>query len=185
MSPHIVVREIELKDIDLIADYWLKSDPDYWKSLGVDLNKLPIRSDLIKMLTQQINTPYKDKKSFALIVEVDGQQAGHTNINGIDFAQQAYMHLHIWQSDQRRKGIGTEMIKQALPFYFDKFELQELFCQPYAYNPAPNKTLEKLGFKFVKQYTTVPGSLNFEQEVKLWELTRKDFENLGKKNNHL
>jgi len=40
------VREIALRDIDLIADYWLKSDPDFTVGMGVDLNKLPTRKKL-------------------------------------------------------------------------------------------------------------------------------------------
>jgi hypothetical protein len=50
-----------------------------------------------------------------------------------------------------------------------------LYCEPYALNPAPNKTLEKLGFKFLKTYTTIPGWINFEQEVNLWELKNNIF----------
>ena len=48
----IKVREIELKDIDLIADYWLESEPDFLINMGVDLNKLPTRSGLRKMLNE-------------------------------------------------------------------------------------------------------------------------------------
>jgi len=42
-------------------------------------------------------------------------------------------------------------------------------------NPAPHKTLEKAGFHLAKEYTTVPGSINFEQQVKQWLITRQAF----------
>jgi RimJ/RimL family protein N-acetyltransferase len=45
-----------------------------------------------------------------------------------------------------------------------------LFCEPFADNPAPNKVLPKLGFKFVKRYWTVPGQICPEQEVNLYVL---------------
>lgn len=63
----------------------------------------------------------------------------------------------------------------TLPYFFNKLQLKRLYCEPYALNPAPNKTLEKVGFTFVKEHLTIPGSLNFEQPAKLWELTYNDF----------
>ena len=42
-------------------------------------------------------------------------------------------------------------------------------------NPAPNKTLARVGFEFVKEYVTVPGSINFEQPVNRWEMTREKY----------
>ncbi|MFY9738664.1 MAG: hypothetical protein WAK11_06355, partial [Candidatus Cybelea sp.] len=40
-----------------------------------------------------------------------------------------------------------------------------LYCEPYVENPAPNRALLKLGFRFIKRYRTVPGLINFDQEV--------------------
>ena len=174
-TPKINVREIQVKDIDLIADYWLTSDDDFLVSMGVDLSKLPTRAALTNMLTEQINTPLSQKKSYALIWEIDDQPVGHTNVNGIEYGNFATMHLHLWFSKNRKKGIGTKLIKKSLPFYFGNLKLKTLFCEPYALNPAPNKTLKKVGFEFIKKYTTIPGSLNFEQEVNRWEMTKKSF----------
>jgi RimJ/RimL family protein N-acetyltransferase len=173
---NITVREIQLKDIDLIADYWLKSDADFLVQMGVDLDKLPTRSELREMLILQSNIPITDKKSYALIWELNGTQIGHSNVNEIEFGKEATMHLHLWKSNNRQKGIGTELVKKSLPFYFDKLKIKKLICEPYALNPAPNKTLKKIGFEFIKKYKTIPGSLNFEQEVNRWELTKKRYE---------
>ena len=177
----IKVREIELKDIDLIADYWIESESDFLINIGVDLNKLPTRAGLRKMLTEQINSSITNKKSYALIWTLDGKQIGHSNINGIEYGKQATMHLHLWKSNNRKKGIGTELVRKSLPFYFENLKIEKLICEPYALNPAPNKTLEKVGFEFVKKYKTIPGSLNYEQEVNRWELTKENYE----KNNAL
>lgn len=175
---NIKVREIALKDIDLIADYWLRSDGDFLIGMGVDLKKLPARADLINMLTSQLNNPIAEKKSYALIWELDGKQIGHSNVNNIEFGEQATMHLHLWRSNNRKKGLGTALVKKSLPFYFEHLKIKKLICEPYAFNPAPNKTLEKVGFEFVKKHETIPGTLNFKQEVNRWELTIKQFEKL-------
>ena len=173
------VHELSAKDLDLVADYWTLSEPDFLVSMGVDLAKVPARKDLLQMLNQQIGQKYEDKKSYAIIWLVDGVPAGHSNINKINFGSDAYMHLHLWNLHHRRKGIGTELVRMTLPFFFNHYKLKKLFCEPYAFNPAPNKTLKKVGFDFVKQHRTIPGTLNFEQEVMLWEMTVENFKKLN------
>ncbi|MCB9081791.1 MAG: GNAT family N-acetyltransferase [Lewinellaceae bacterium] len=171
----IHVREITPADISLIADYWLLSPPAFLQSMGVDLAKLPSREGLTQMLTAQIQAPPAAKKSYALIWEIEGKPAGHSNVNDIVFGQQATMHLHLWQPNSRQKGLGTLLVKQSLPFFFENLQLQVLYCEPYALNPAPNKTLEKVGFTWEKTYRTIPGSLNFEQEVNRWHLRKEQY----------
>lgn len=175
-KPHISVREIKITDIDLLADYWFKSDSEFFKSMGADKDKLPTKSQFIQILAEQISLSIKDKSSYALIWELDKKQIGHSNVNNIIYGKEATMHLHLWKSDSRKKGVGTELVKRSLPYYFKYLRLKKLICEPYAFNPAPNKTLEKVGFEFVKRYRTIPGSLNFEQEVNRWELTKENFE---------
>ncbi|NEN22542.1 GNAT family N-acetyltransferase [Cryomorpha ignava] len=165
VTSNLSIREIRESDISLIADYWLKSDLEFLKSLGVDLKKLPEREGLTTMLKKQIALPYSEKQSLALIWENDKKPIGHCNVNGINFGKEATMHLHLWNVENRKKGIGVCLLKQSIPFFFEKLNLETLWCEPYAHNPAPNKTLMKAGFEFVKRYVTIPGSLNFEQEV--------------------
>ncbi|MBD0401491.1 GNAT family N-acetyltransferase [Flammeovirga sp. EKP202] len=168
---NIELRELQHHDIQDLIHYWTKSDPDYLKSLGVDLQKLPPEEGFKGMLEQQIQLPYSEKQNYALIVIFEGVSIGHVNINEIQFGDTAKMHLHLWKDESRRGGIGERMIQLALPLFFEKFELKKLICEPFAENVAPNKTLKKVGFKFIKRYTTVPGSINFEQEVNQWEFS--------------
>ena len=63
----------------------------------------------------------------------------------------------------------------SLSYFFKHLKLQKVVCEPYALNDAPNKTLKKAGFNFIKEYTTIPGSLNFEQPVKQWSLLNTEF----------
>ena len=175
MHKKLEVREMEMKDVKTLTNYWLKSEPDFLVGMGVDLKKLPNKEQLTEALTNQINLPLQEKTSYALIWLVDDTPAGHTNVNSITFGESAFMHLHLWNSKNRQSGIGTALVEKSLPFFFKNLNLEELFCQPYALNPAPNKTLAKVGFEFEKKYTTIPGSLNFEQEVNLWKMTKANF----------
>ena len=172
---NINVREIEVKDISLIADYWLQSNSDFLIGMGVDLNKLPSRKAFEEMLSEQISLPLNQKKSYAVIWEYNEKPIGHSNINEIVFGKYAKIHLHIWKTDYRKMGIGTKLLQKSLTLYFENLKLEKLICEPYSLNIAPNKTLQKVGFEFIKQYKTIPGTLNYEQEVKRWELTKHNW----------
>ena len=143
--------------------------------MGVDVTKLPTKVEWINILSEQLHQSYKEKKSYCIIWQVNGKQVGHSNVNRIIFGQDAFMHLHIWTHEIRRKGYGEKFIKKTLPYFFDNLHLKKLYCEPYALNAAPNNTLKKVGFEFVKEYVTIPGWLNFEQPVNLWELTNENF----------
>ena len=176
ISDNLSVREMQSTDIELIANYWFHSTDDHLVGMGVDLAKLPSRDQLSSMLQTQLEKPYLEKQSYCIIWELDNRPIGHCNINHIKFGEEAFMHLHMWDSSFRKKGVGTQLVKASIPYFFKNYALKNLFCEPYALNPAPNKTLEKIGFKFVKKYTTIPGSLNFEQEVNRWSLSFDDFQ---------
>lgn len=175
MNKKIAVREITLKDIPLIADYWLTASPASLIGMGVDLEKLPTREALTNMLRQQIATPLPEKASYALIWLLNDEPIGHSNVNDIQFGQSASMHLHLWKPALRQQGLGTALVLESLPYFFENLQLQELYCEPYALNPAPNRTLTQVGFTYEKRYPTIPGSLNFEQEVNRYKLTKEQF----------
>lgn len=172
---HIKVREAVYQDITTIGDYWFNSSAEHLVGMGVDLDKMPKRSDFSQMLSHQLNLPYPQKKAYALIWEINGEAVGHSNVNDISYGQEAKMHLHLWTEGFRKKGMGEKLVRLSLPFYFEKLKLQQLICEPYAANPAPNRVMEKVGFQFQKKYLTIPGSINFEQEVNQWTLTLEDY----------
>lgn len=181
LSSQLHVREIEANDIEYLLDYWFNSDARYLEKMGADIEKLPARSEFRKMLEDQLNTPFTTKKAYALIWELYGTLIGHSNVNNISYGKEATMHLHLWNSENRTKGIGTALLRKSIFFYFNNLKIKKLICEPYALNPAPNKTLEKVGFHFIKKYRTTPGTINFEQEVNRWELTKEKYNTIWAK----
>jgi RimJ/RimL family protein N-acetyltransferase len=169
------VREMLAEDVDPIVRYWTHSEPGFLTSMGVDLGKIPPAAELHKLISSQLGHQYSEKNSYCIIWLHGHKPVGHSNINKIVYGQEAYMHLHLWDSIARKKGSGLKLLKMTLPYFFRNMELKKLYCEPYAFNVAPNRTLEKAGFTFVKQYKTVPGSLNFEQEVNLWEMSVENY----------
>ena len=179
MSETLSVRELEERDIIPLSRYWFHAEPSFLIGMGVDLSKLPREEEWINMLHEQIRSPYEQKKSYCIVWEVDKIPVGHSNINKIIFGQEAAMHLHLWKPDVRKKGMGTQLVKMTIPYFFKNYQLQTLYCEPYALNPAPNKTLQKIGFEFIKEYVTVPGWINFEQPVRRWEMSYDLYKSLG------
>lgn len=174
--PMLSVREIQKEDIDLLADYWFRAKPEFLRSMGVDLTKMPDREGFIQMLLEQLDTPLAQRRSYALAWLADGQPIGHTNTNPTFFGDYAHLHLHIWDEKYRKKGLGVQLVKMALPFFFEKLQLERLISEPYALNNGPNRTLERVGFELEKEYTTTPGFINFEQPVKRWVMTKENYE---------
>jgi RimJ/RimL family protein N-acetyltransferase len=172
-SFHLTVRELANSDIEHITQYWLTADKEFMQGMGVDVSKIPSAEEWKKMLSEQSIQPYPEKKSYCLIWEINGKPVGHSNVNQIIFGKEAFMHLHIWRPEERQKGAGILFVKKSIPYFFKNIQLQTLYCQPYSLNPAPNQTVKKAGFEFVKQYRTIPGWLNFEQEVNLYKLSKE------------
>ena len=176
------VREMAAKDVGPLVAYWLTSTPVFLKNMGVDIYKRPTEHQLEKLVGNQLGVDMKLRKSYFLTWLIDGQPSGYSNVNQIEYGKKAFMHMHLWDARNRQKGLGVKLVLKSLPFYFDNLNLQEVFCEPYALNPAPNKTVEKIGFEFVFKHITVPGASNFEQEVNRWKLTRENYEKLKMNN---
>ena len=172
------VREMNLSEVHLMINYFLEADHSFLSVLGVDPAKLPQFDQWYEILRQDFDRPINDRHFFYLVWELDGIAVGHSHINDIVYAKEAFMHLHIWNPAQRKAGNGTFFVRESITIYFELFNLLKLFCQPYALNPAPNRTLQKVGFEYLKTYETTPSWLNFPQPVTLWMLNRARFDSI-------
>jgi RimJ/RimL family protein N-acetyltransferase len=170
------VRELTYAEIALVAEYWATLEDAQLLLLGVDKQKLPEKAQLKQILISQIDLPIENRRSFCLIWELGGKPIGHSNTNPTIFGNEAFMHLHIWSPQYRGKGYGEKFLKLSINYFFEKLRLQKLICEPHALNPAPHKAVEKAGFKLIREYITIPGSINFEQPVKRWELLLEDLQ---------
>jgi RimJ/RimL family protein N-acetyltransferase len=178
-SEKLSVREIQEEDIEFLINYWLNADQTFLENMGVDVSKMPTKEGWEQMLSQQLRRSYKEKKSYCIIWQVNGKAVGHSNVNKIIFGQEAFMHLHLWEKDLRKSGLGTSLVKMTLPYFFNHLNLKILYCEPHALNAAPNNTLKKVGFEFVKEHINIPGFLNFEQKTNLWKLSYEKFKKLN------
>ena len=167
------IREFEVDDIDVMISYYLNADHAFLRGMGVEPSKLPSLDEWRRILLEDFDRPIEQRHFYYLIWEIDDVSVGHSNINKIVYGEEAFMHLHVWRPEHRRSGHGRYFLEESIACYFKIFHLQNLFCEPYAHNPAPNKTLPTVGFEFVKTYGITPGWINFQQSVNRWVLTRE------------
>src|SRR5438045_7434412 len=134
------------EDYELMLDYFYKADDSFLRGMGVDRLKLPNRDEWLDALLVDHERPDDERERFYLLWIFGREKVGHSSINKIVFGTQSFIHLHLWKAQLRRAGLGTEFVRRSANFYFERFNLQKLVCEPLADNPAPNRGLEKLGF---------------------------------------
>lgn len=178
----VLVRPFESPgDYYGMIDYFHGAPDDLLVRMGVDRNKLPSREDWFDHAWRDHQLAENDARRdrFFLAWVLDGETVGHSSINQIHWGEKACAHLHLWRSNLRRAGTGTEFFRRSISIYFTRFDLKLISVEPHADNPAPNRVLIKLGFRFVKRYRTVPGPVNFEQDVNRYEVDRACWERVA------
>jgi len=89
----------------------LKSDKEYLFGMGVDTKKLPSKEEWLNILSLDFYLPLDKKKFYYVVWLFDNKPVGHSNINKIVFAEEAYMHLHLWEREIRQQGLGSNLLK--------------------------------------------------------------------------
>jgi RimJ/RimL family protein N-acetyltransferase len=168
----LLVREMAIHEVELIVDYFHGSTPEHLDLLGVDPERLPAPERWRAWYGAEYERPVEERSTVLVIWELDGAPVGFSTADKITFGEQAYMHLHVMAPDKRRSGIGTRCVRDTVDFYFRRLALKRLFCSPNAFNLAPNRTLQAVGFKYLRTHMTVPGPINYHQAVTEWVLER-------------
>lgn len=156
----------------MIIEYFHTATPEHLEMLGVDPSRLPQASQWQRLYEQMFDQPIEQRNSILVSWLCDDRLLGFSTADKIRIGQQANMHLHIIDASRRKQGAGAECVRQTVELYFQLLKLKQLFCEPNAFNVAPNRTLQKAGFKYVKTHMTVPGFLNFHQAVNRWVIDR-------------
>ncbi|MGA8898906.1 GNAT family N-acetyltransferase [Bradyrhizobium sp.] len=167
------VREMTDSEFGIVIDYFFKSTPEHLETLGVDPTRLPTPDSWRERFQRDRARPIEQRASLVVIWLGDNQPLGFSTSDKIAYGEQANMHLHVVDPERRNRGYGAECVRQSADIYFERLKLKRLFCEPNAFNVAPNRTLQKAGFKYLKTHMTVPGPLNFHQAVTRWVMERQ------------
>jgi RimJ/RimL family protein N-acetyltransferase len=168
----LMVREMMNSEVDIIIGYFQNSTAEHLETLGVDPTRLPPAESWRDRLRRECTLAI-DQRAMVLVIWLsDDRPIGFSTSDKIRYGEQANMHLHVTEPGQRHQGIGVECVRLSVDIYFERLKLKRLFCEPNAFNVAPNRTLQKAGFKYLKTHMTVPGPLNFHQAVTRWVMER-------------
>ena len=115
----------------------------------------------VNVLQRDCALPVEKRNALFVIWLSDDSPVGFSTSDKIIYGEQAGMHLHVTDPERRNKGIGAECVRRSADLYFERLKLKRLFCEPNAFNVAPNRALQKAGFKYLKTHKTVPSPLIF------------------------
>ncbi|HTT93282.1 MAG TPA: GNAT family protein [Solirubrobacterales bacterium] len=166
------VRPMRLDEVGFRIDYFHDASDEYLRKLGVERALLPRRADWLAYYEEDFARPLAERETYNLAWELDGRLVGFSSTDHIEFGEQAFMHLHIVEAPRRRRGLGTEFVRRSVEEYFRALALKRLFCQPNAYNAAPNRTLQRAGFRYVFSAEMEPSTINFVQPITRWVIER-------------
>jgi RimJ/RimL family protein N-acetyltransferase len=166
----LTVREMRLAEVEVRIAYFHDATDEYLQTLGVDRALLPSRRAWREFYEADHARPLAERESYTLFWELDDRIVGFSSVDRITFGEQAFMHLHILDSANRRAGMGPEFVRLSAALYLRVLELRRLYCQPNAFNVAPNRTLQRAGFRYEFTKQMQPSSINFPQPITRWVL---------------
>jgi RimJ/RimL family protein N-acetyltransferase len=168
----LTVRPMRLDETGIIIDYFHGATPEHLELMGVDPTRLPPREAWRQRMEAEFAKPVEQRAAF-VVIWLDGEKPiGFSTCDRIRFGERANMHLHVVEAGNRKRGAGAECVRRSVDIYFDTLKLKQLFCEPNAFNVAPNRTLQGAGFRYLKTHMTVPGLLNYHQAVTQWVIER-------------
>lgn len=136
---------------------WELSDA---KDLSIALSNRKIQDNLRDGLpypyTEQDGADYisamlsaNEDETFAFAITVDNKVVGSIGVfrQGNIHRQTAELGYYVAE-EYWGKGIMTEAVKQICAYVFDKSDMIRIYAEPFAYNTASCRVLEKAGFQY-------------------------------------
>jgi RimJ/RimL family protein N-acetyltransferase len=168
----LAVREMELPEVGIRIGYFHDASDEYLRMLGVDRSLLPTRQAWQAFYEEDYARPLCDRINYSLVWLQDERVVGFSSTDHIEFGNEAFMHLHVVDEELRGSGLGSRFVRLSARAYFDALELNRLFCEPNAFNVAPNRALQRAGFRYLFTHEAQPSSINFPQVTTRWVLDR-------------
>ena len=172
LETQLMVREMQLCEVGIRVNYFHDATDEHLRVLGVDRSLLPTRRAWLAFYEEDCARPIQERMNYSLVWQRDSQIVGFSSTDRIDFGNEAFMHLHVIEARLRNTGLGAQFVRLSAQAYFEALELQRLFCEPNAFNVAPNRTLQRAGFRYLFTHEAKPTSINFTQITTRWVLDR-------------
>lgn len=91
-------------------------------------------------------------RCIAFFIEYMGKFVGVTYFHSIDYSKkETDWGIYIYDIDLRGKGIGTEVLDQALDYARNEMKMNQVFLEVLSENHRAQKVYENAGFVFCEQ----------------------------------
>lgn len=103
--------------------------------------------DAVEYITAMLSAD--ENETFAFAITIDGKAIGSIGVfrQGNIHRQTAELGYCIAE-EYWGKGIMTEAVKQICKYVFEKSDIIRIYAEPFAYNTASCRVLEKAGFQY-------------------------------------
>jgi RimJ/RimL family protein N-acetyltransferase len=147
------------------------TNPDTHPRREFGTGQQPDRVLIGASLEQNLARRLEGRTEYGVARESDGALVGFSAADQIRIGDEAHMHLHIVNPVRRASGFGTLFVRLTAVHLCGVFRLSHLYCEPNALNVAPNRTLQKAGFKYVCSRECRPNPINTHQMTTIWVYT--------------
>ena len=121
---------------------WKLSDA---KDLAVALSNRKIQDNLRDGLPY----PNRENDTFAFAITVDNKVVGSIGVFRQENIHRQTAELGYYVAEEYwGRGIMTEAVKQICEYVFCKSDILRIYAEPFAYNAASCRVLEKAGFQY-------------------------------------
>lgn len=117
-----------------------------------------------------------ENEIFAFAITADGRVVGSISVSrqGNVHRQTAEMGYCLAERNWR-KGIMTESVKQACEYVFNKSDIIRIYAEPFAYNTASCRVLEKAGFQYEGTLRNNAVKNGKVLDMKMYSLLKEEF----------
>lgn len=140
-----ILRKWKIEDAKELAE--LLNNPKILDNLRDGLPYPYTRKDAEEYISSMISAD--EETTFAFAITADGRVVGSIGIfrcDNIHF-RTAEMGYYIGEP-YWGKGMGTDAVRQACDYVFSNTDIIRIFAEPFSYNTASCRVLEKAGFAF-------------------------------------
>jgi RimJ/RimL family protein N-acetyltransferase len=168
------VRELGPDEMHVRVDYFHGASDAHLQLMGVDRDLLPPRDEWLRAYAVDAARPREEQTTSSLAWERNGAVVGFGSIDRITYGDEAFFHLHLLDEDRRQHGLGARFVRLSAARFIELFALRHLLSEPNAFNVAPNRALQRAGFRYLYTHETTPGPFNPRQPVTRWVLDADD-----------
>lgn len=136
----MTIRKFNQDDVEPFLEYMNSNSEEFYRSIGVDKNKIDTGS-IRKKFEEQIQS--HGSVNNLCIIEFQNRRIGHHNINNVVPNESAVFHGQIWERDLRGNGLGRISGIKAIDHFFKYNNFKKIFLYVPKINQAATRALEK------------------------------------------